>query len=213
MTDVHSTPAPLLRLVGGWRGALDGAVPPVVFVATNAVVRLAGHEGVALVTAAVAAALTGAGLVAVRVARRETLKQALRGLLGLAVAVAFAAWSGEARDFFRPGIYVDAAYCVAFLASVAAGRPLVEVIYRALYRRGRGWQAEPALRRVLTGASLGWALVYGIRAGVQAFFYLSDQPELLGLTKVLLGWPLTIGALLLTLGALRRVASHPEMAH
>src|SRR5687768_13785781 len=79
----------------------------------------------------------------------------------------FAAWSGEARDFFRPGIYVDAVYALAFAASVLIGRPLVEVIYRALYRRGRGWRAGSALRRVLIGASLGWSLVYSVRAGAQ----------------------------------------------
>ena len=204
MTELHPTHAPLLRLVGGWRGALDGALPPLVFVATNAVVRLAGQHETALVSAAAAASLTGAALVAVRLARRGTLNQALRGLVGLAVAVAFAAWSGEARDFFRPGMYVDAAYAVAFAGSVAIGRPLVEVIYRALYRRGRGWRPEPALRRVLVAASGGWAVVYAVRAAAQATFYTSNQPELLALTKVVLGWPLTIAAVALTLTAIRR---------
>jgi hypothetical protein len=206
VTDVHSTPTPLLRLVGGWRGALDGALPPLVFVATNAAVRLGGHHDTALVTAAAAAALTGAALVGTRVARRETLKQALRGLAGLAVAVTFAAWSGEARDFFRPGIYVDAAYAVAFAGSVLLGRPLVQVIYGVLYGRGRGWRPEPALRRVLVTASLGWSLLYTVRAGVQAALYSSNQPEFLALAKVLLGWPLTIAGVALTLGALRRAS-------
>jgi hypothetical protein len=207
VTDVHTTPEPLLRLVGGWRGAIDGAVPPLVFVAMNAVVRLAGQPDAALLTAASAAALTGAALVVARVARRQTLKQALRGLVGLAVAVAFAAWSGEARDFFRPGMFVDAAYAVAFAGSVLVGRPLVELVYRFLYRPGSTWRAAPALRRVLTVATLGWSLVYAARAGAQAVLYRSDQPELLALTKVLLGWPLTIAAVAVTLAAIRRVVT------
>ncbi len=56
-------------------------------------------------------------------------------------------------------------------------------------------------------ATVGWALVFAIRAGVQAFLYGEDHPGLLAVGKLLLGWPLTIVALLLTLAYLRRVTA------
>ena len=196
--------SPLARLVGGPRGAVDGALPPVLFVGVNALASLFAAPPVALRAAALAAAVAGALRVALRVARRETVKQAVRGLVGLSVAVTFAAWSGEARDFFRPGIYVDAAYAVGFAASALLGQPLVGVLHAALYRTGRAWRGQPKLRRTFTMATLGWALVYVLRAGVQAFFYGADQPELLALSKLVLGWPLTITAVALTLAAVRR---------
>jgi hypothetical protein len=42
---------------------------------------------------------------------------------------------------------------------------------------------------------------------VQAFLYREDLPGLLAVGKLLLGWPLTIAAVALTLGAVRRATS------
>ena len=129
------------------------------------------------------------------------------------MAVAFAAWTGEARDYFLPGIWVDAAYAVGFAASAVVGHPLVGVLYGMLNRTGRTWRDMAVLRRVLTVATWGWTLVFAARAGVQALFYLADQPELLGLSKLLLGWPLTVAAVVLTLGAARKArAGHCSTA-
>lgn len=196
--------SPLARIVGGRRGAIDGGLPPITFVAVNALARLWTDAGTALLTAGLAAGAIGLGLVGLRLARKQTLKQSVRGLVGVLIALLFAAWSGEARDFFRPGIFVDAAYALAFGLSTLVGRPLVGVIYGALYRRGREWRRQPALRRVFAAATLGWSLVYATRAIAQAWFYRGDQPELIALTKLVLGWPLTVLALVLTLAAIRR---------
>jgi hypothetical protein len=152
--------------------------------------------------ASLAAALV---LGALRLRQQQPLKAVLRGLAGLGVAVALALWTGEARDYFLPGIWVDGAYAAGLAGSAAVGRPLVGVAYAALHRMGRSWRHQPALRRVLTLATWGWALVYATRAGVQAYFYAADQPELLGIGKLLLGWPLTVAAVVLTLGAAGRV--------
>ena len=202
--------SPISRRVGGKRGAIDGGLPPILFVATNAVVGMVTEPALALRAAAVAAASTGLTLVGLRLMRRETLKQALRGLVGVLVAVLFAAWSGEARDFFRPGIYVDAAYAVLFAGSALVGRPLVGVIHAALYRAGGGWRRQPRLRRVFTVATLGWALVYGLRTSVQAVLYRLDQPEFLALAKLMLGWPLTVLAVALTLASVRRATARND---
>ncbi|HET6950254.1 MAG TPA: DUF3159 domain-containing protein, partial [Acidimicrobiales bacterium] len=157
---VRLSDSPLVRLVGGWRGAFDGALPPVVFVAVNAAAGLRAEPGLALRWAVASAAAVALALVTVRLVRRETLKQAVRGLVGLTVAAVFASLSGEARDFFRPGIYVDAAYAVLFAGSAVVGRPLVGLVHAALYRTGARWRQEPRLRRVFVAASWGWSLVY-----------------------------------------------------
>ena len=93
----------LAKLIGGKRGIIDGALPPLVFVVANGIATTRGGRSSALALAIGAALGTGAALVVLRLVRRETLKQALRGLAGLAVAVAFALHSGEARSFFLPG--------------------------------------------------------------------------------------------------------------
>ena len=196
--------ARLLALLGGTRGIVDGGLPPLVFVLTNSLAGTAAGRSTALLSAAVAATITGGVLVALRLVRREPLRQVLGGLAGLAVALAFALQAGEARGFFLPGIVVDATYAVVFLGSALLGRPLVATAYRLLSGGGDGWRRDAALRRALTRATVGWSVVFGVRAGGQAVLYLADQPGLLAASKLLLGWPLTLLAVLLTLASIRR---------
>ena len=193
------------KLIGGRRGIIDGALPPVVFVATNALSGLVTDRSTSLAVAASASVGVAAVLVLVRLVRRESLKQAAQGLAGLAVAVGFAVWSGEARDFFLPGMYVDAVYGLAFAVSVLVRRPLVGVLYGFLFQTGGTWRHDRRLRRIFTVATIGWSAVYGLRTGVQVLLYGADRPELLALGKLLLGWPLTVMVVALTLAAVRRV--------
>jgi len=193
---------PWMAALGGRRGLVDGALPPVVFVAANAISGMAGVAH-ALHLAVAAAAATALVVLARRALRGESVKGGLRGLAGLAVAVAFAVWTGQARDFFLPGIYVDAAYAVAFAASAVVGRPAVGHLYGKLFRVGVSWRADRRLRRVLVAATYGWSLVFATRTAVQAVLYRADRPELLALAKLVLGWPLTAAAIAATLAAVR----------
>jgi hypothetical protein len=196
--------AQLLDLVGGPRGALHGGLPSLVFVLVNVITGGHATRPTALASAIAASLATGLAFVGFRLLRRETLKPALWGLVGLTVAVVFALRSGEARGFFLPGIYVDAAYGVGFAVSALMGRPLVGILYGVVFRRP-DWRNDARLRRLFTAASVGWSAVYAVRAGVQAFLYREDLPGLLAAGKLLLGWPLTLIAVVLTLAAVRRV--------
>ena len=190
--------------VGGARGMVDGGLPPLVFVILNTAARASMAPTDAVRLALAGALVTGAFIIVMRRTQDRTLVQAMRGLAGLAVAALFAVFSGSARDFFVPGMVVDAAYAVAFTVSVVVGRPLVGAIYRLLSGRHIRWYEDPAQRRVFALATLGWALVYTVRAGVQVLFYRDDQPGLLAVSKLVLGWPLTALAVVLTLAYLRR---------
>lgn len=197
--------APVLDRLGGRRGLIDGAVPPLVFVAANAVAGLAGLHERAVLVASGAAVATAAGLGGLRVVEGRSVAGVLRGLAGLVVAVAVVLWTGQARDFFLPGIYVDAFYAAALAGSALVGHPAVGHAYAALFGVGSSWRADRRLRRVMAMATWGWALVYVVRVAVQLALYRIDEPELLALAKLALGWPLTAVAVLLTLRAARRV--------
>jgi hypothetical protein len=201
---------PAIAALGGKRGLLDGALPPVVFVVVHALAGSHTTRPIALAATVAAAAATGLSIVLLRLLRKQTLRQPLAGLGGLTIAVLFAATTGEARGFVLPGIYVDAAYAIVFAGSAVIGRPLVGTIYGLLYQQTQ-WRDNPRLRRLFTLATLGWSAVYALRAGVQAFLYREDLPGLLAAGKLLLGWPLTIAAVALTLAAVRR-ATHPRRA-
>ena len=69
---------------------MDGGLPPLLFAVVNAVVGANTTRSAALGAAIAAAAAAGSVVVAVRLIRREPLRQALAGLACLAIAIAFA---------------------------------------------------------------------------------------------------------------------------
>ena len=200
----------LVESLGGKRGLIDSGLPAVVFVFVNSVVTALADRDTGLRAALVAAVLTGLGVVVLRVARKETLQQAVSGFLGLGLAVFFAARSGEARGFFLPGIWINVAYGLVFLGSALVGRPLVGAIYAAVEGLGTAWREDARLRRVFALASVFWALVFGSRAAVQGTLYVLDRPGLLAAARLLMGWPLTIAAVALTIALVKRARARVE---
>ncbi len=195
----------LVEALGGKRGLVDSGLPAVVFVFVNSVAQTLASRESALRAALVGALVTGAAIVVLRLARKETLQQAISGFFGLAIAVFFAARSGEARGFFLPGIFINIAYGAVFLGSALIGRPVVGAIYAAVDGLDKRWREDPRLRRGFAIASLGWALVFATRAVVQGSLYLLDRPGLLAVSRLLMGFPLTIAAVAVTVAYVKRV--------
>lgn len=194
----------LVEALGGKRGLIDSGLPAIVFVLVNSVVQAFGTREVALNAAMIASVAIGLVIIALRLLRKETLQQAISGFLGLAIAVWFARRSGEARGFFLPGIFINLAYGVVFFGSALIKRPLVGAIYVAVDGLDKSWREDPRLRRIFAYASVGWALVFASRAVVQSVLYAMDRPGLLAASKLLMGWPLTIAAVALTVSFVKR---------
>jgi hypothetical protein len=110
----------VLEQLGGVRGMVDSALPTVAFIVANAVDGL--RTGI---WAAVAAAVL---IFVLRLVRRESVQQAMSGLFAVGIAVAIAAFSGEARNFFAFGIVRNAAFALVLLGSIPFRRPLVGVV-------------------------------------------------------------------------------------
>ncbi|CAN5239631.1 DUF3159 domain-containing protein [soil metagenome] len=204
------TQTALVESFGGKRGLLDSGLPAVVFVFVNSVVAAFASRDTALDSALASAVAVGAGVVLLRLVRKETLQQAISGFLGLAVAVWFARRSGEARGFFLPGIFINIGYGLLFLASSVIGRPVVGYVYAALEGL-QGWREDRRLRRVFAVASAGWGMVFATRAVVQGALYVMDRPGLLAAARLLMGWPLTIAAVAVTIAYVRRARASDDL--
>ena len=202
----------MIEALGGKRGLVDSGLPAVVFVLVNSVVDAFASREVALNSAIAASVATGLVIVALRLVRKETLQQAISGFLGLAVAVFFARRAGEARAFFLPGIFINIGYGVVFLGSAVLGRPVVGYLYAAVDGMAGTWRESAVLRRAFALCSIGWALVFASRAVVQSVLYVMDRPGLLAASKLLMGWPLTIAAVALTVTFVKRVRERLEPA-
>jgi hypothetical protein len=187
----------LVESIGGWRGLFDSGLPVVVFVAANAI----GGLTVAIWSAIGCAAV----LLVLRLFRRETVQQAVSGFLGVALAAYIASRTGEAKGFFLLGIWASFGYAALFLGSVLVRWPLVGVVWEYVDGGGGRWRQDRALLRVYTWTTFVWIAVFLSRGLVQRFLYDEDRTGWLAFARLTMGYPLTIGALALTIIAVRRV--------
>ncbi|MFC5994098.1 DUF3159 domain-containing protein [Pseudonocardia hispaniensis] len=182
--------------MGGIAGVVYSSIPVAVFIPVNMVAGL---------RAALIAALGAGALVAVlRLVRREALQPAVSGLIAVGVCAFLANRSGEARDFYLPGLIYSGVLCLAFLISVVVRWPLAGVVWHAVNGDGHAWRRNRPLLRAYTLASLLWALVFGARLVVQGWLYRVDEADWLGVARLLMGYPLFGVALLVTFWAVRR---------
>lgn len=210
--------ARLSSAIGGWRGALESALPTIAFVI---VWTLRQDVRSAVLAAGVALVALGA----LRVARHETLRFLGYAAVGVAVAAFFALRSGKAEDAFLPGMIQTGAFGLAMLVAnlvrwplfgflIAAGDPeLVEASNR-LKEGGRknapqdedslarAADDEAALKEAFTGwrrhrgivavaSRLGWVIIAldAIRLLIMVPLYVAGQVAALGFAKIALGWP------------------------
>lgn len=194
----------LARMVGGRRGVIDATTPGVALVVVDAFSSL---------TRAIGAAILAAALIAViRLIRREPLRQAGAGVLGLVAAAALAAFTGDAKTYFLPGIVVNACWALATVSSIAVGRPLLGYAAALLDKGYAHWRADAGLRRAATLATGIWAVVFTSRACVQGYLYLHDDVHWLAPVKLGMGLPLWALALAASLFLLEGLRVEPQQA-
>ncbi len=191
----HETPADiraesilLERAIGGWRGIIDSGLPTVVFVVAYLVTS--ENLGTSLI-----AALISAGLIVLwRLVRHEPLQQIAAGFAGVLVSAGFAKYTGKAENFYALGLLTNLAYGSAFLISILASWPLIGVFLGVFTGKGTSWRKDVVQRRVLAAASWIWVGVFFGRLVVQAPLYWAGSVTALGIVKVVMGWPLFLGA-------------------
>lgn len=196
---------PLHDLLGGTRGAMESALPSVVFV----VAFLA--SGSNLMLALATSLLTAAVLAAARMVRRERPVRVLGGLAAVAVAAVVAARTGNAADYFLPSLLANIAACLIWAVSILARWPLLGVTIGFALGQRTAWRQDPDLVRAYGRASWIWAASFLVRAGVNTPLYLTDNLLGLGLSRVLLGWPLVLTVIAASWLTIRRTLppDHP----
>lgn len=178
--------------VGGPLGMAETALPAVAFVVAYSA---SGSNTNLAAGVAVGLALV---LSVIRLVKRETPRHALSGLIGVAFAAFIAARSGEAKNFFLPGLLANLAYASAFFISILVRWPLVGVIVGQLDGEGTGWRADKRRVRAFTRASWLWVGLFSLRLVVQLPLYLADAVVALGVARTAMGLPLFALGLWLT---------------
>lgn len=188
-------PERVLAQVGGVTGLIYSSLPVVIFVVASSVSGL---------LPAIESALGVAALVLLwRLIRRESMRPAISGFLGVAVCALIAYIVGESKGYFLLGIWMSLLWAVVFAVSVLIRRPMVAYLWCWVSKRDHGWREVPRAVYAFDIATLGWVLVFGARFVVQRCLYDADQTGWLGAARIGMGPPLTAMAALATYAAIK----------
>jgi Protein of unknown function (DUF3159) len=190
--------------LGGWRGLVESSIPVAVFVVVNLAWQLRPA-----IFAACAVALV---IAAVRLVQRRPIRHAVNGLVGVGIGAVIALRSGEARDFYLPGILYGYGYAAALLLSAAVRQPLVGWLWSVIVAGGRSdWRGDARLVRTFTWLTLLWGAVWLAKVGVQHLLYQANAEDALGVARLLLGYPPYALLLAVTIWTVRRVTREPAI--
>jgi hypothetical protein len=182
----------LLAAVGGVRGILEALLPGLVFLVVYSVLTsfTDWEDRAALVPALVASVGLAAVFTVVRLATKGQPTQAIAGLIGVLASAALALWTGNARDNYVIGFYTNAAYALGLTISLLVRWPAIGLIVGFLMGDGLAWRQDRRKYRAAQFLTLVWIGLFVARLAVQVPFYLVDNVEALGATRLLMGVPL-----------------------
>jgi hypothetical protein len=178
----------LSQSLGGARGMIESALPFIAFTIAWVITRQ-------LYPAIAAAVVTALLLAVIRLIQRQSIKYVVQAVIPTAIAVLIATRTGRAQDVFLPGILYNGALAVLSIVTVAIRKPLVGFIIGAAVGDPTGWTRDSGLVKMTSKLTLVLAVPYVARFVIQLPLFLAGQVVLLGIAKVILGWPLLIAAL------------------
>ncbi|MFL6180276.1 MAG: DUF3159 domain-containing protein [Actinomycetes bacterium] len=182
--EVDTAGVDLQAALGGKLGITESGLPSVVFILIYTI------NGQVLSPALWGALATAFVLTIVRIIRRGSVQFALAGMIGVAFSAFIASRTGNAANFYLPGLLLQAAYAIAYLVSILVGWPLIGVVLGPLLGEGFTWRDDPERKRAYAQVSWLWCGMFAVRLAVQLPLYLLSLTVALGWVKVAMGWPL-----------------------
>ncbi|MET9621995.1 MULTISPECIES: DUF3159 domain-containing protein [unclassified Streptomyces] len=147
------TEAALFEAFGGVRGMVETVVPGLLFVTIFTINK-------DLHISAIAALAVSLALVVVRLIRRDTVKHAFSGVFGVAFGVVFAMMTGNAKDFYLPGMLYTLGLALAYIITTLAGVPLIGLILGPVFKENLSWRTRnPGRKKAYAKASWAWGLI------------------------------------------------------
>ncbi len=186
----------LSKTLGGPRGMIESALPFIGFTASWILTKgrtdlplspLYLSLGVALALAVV--------LGVIRLVQRQSLRFVLQAIFPTAIAALIAARTGRAEDVFLPGILYNGFLALISAFTIAIRKPLVGFIIGAAIGDPTGWMSDRGLVKMTSKLTAVLAIPYVTRFVIQLPLFLTGHIVLLGVAKVVLGWPLLLAAL------------------
>lgn len=186
------TEAALFEAFGGVRGMVETVVPGLLFVTIFTINK-------DLHTSAIAALAVSLVLAAVRLVRRDTVKHAFSGVFGVGFGVVFAMMTGNAKDFYLPGMLYTLGLALAYMITTVAGVPLIGLILGPVFKENLSWRTRnPGRKKAYAKASWAWGLILFAKCAILFPLYWWADTTQLGWVLIALKIPPFLLAVYLT---------------
>jgi len=176
----------VLNALGGKRGLIDSGLPSLVFLV---VFNISGKDVNAALYAAVALSIL---LTLLRLIKRETIQHAFSGLIGVGICALISKRTGNAADFYLPGLWINAAYGLLYAITNLVKWPILGVMLGPILGENLLWRKDPARLNAYIKAGWLWVAMFAARLIVQYPLYKSGNINVLGTARLLMGYPLFI---------------------
>ena len=190
--------AKILGTLGGARGIVDTGTPSILFLITYDVTKNLDHSAIAALALSVV-------LTIVRLVRRETLQHALSGIFIVAICALIAHHTGKAKDFYLPGLIINALYAALYLITNLTGWPVLGLILGPILGENVAWRKNSARKSAYVRAGWVWFGLFISRLLIQYPLYKANKLNWLGPALVVMGYPLFFATGRITWLILRKV--------
>jgi hypothetical protein len=152
--------------------------------------------------------LSAVGIGVYRLFRKQPVRHAVNGLFGIAIG-AFLAWrTGEAKDFYLPGILLTFGQAAVLLLSVVVRKPIIGYAWGIMANQGhQDWFGNAKLFRTFQWLTLVWVASLTVRAGIQYYLWALGEANALGIVRILISWPIYAATFAFTAWAIHRVTT------
>ncbi|MEU6576296.1 DUF3159 domain-containing protein [Streptomyces sp. NPDC046805] len=186
------TEAALFEAFGGVRGMVETVLPGLLFVSIFTITK-------DLHWSAIAALGVSLLMVAVRLVMKDTMKHAFSGVFGVAFGVIFAMFTGNAKDFYLPGMLYTLGLALAYIITTLAGVPLIGLILGPVFKENLSWRTRnPGRKKAYAKASWAWGLILLAKCAILFPLYWWADTTQLGWVLVTLKIPPFLLAVWLT---------------
>lgn len=183
VADEQATKAAFFDAFGGVRGMVETTVPGLVFVLCYTITR-----DIQL-SAILALAVTGVMFLA-RLVQRGPTKHAFTGVFGVVFGAVFAMMTGDAKNFYLPGMVYTLGLGIAYVVTAASGVPLLGLVLGPVFKENLSWRTRnPGRKRAYVKASYVWGGILLAKSAITFPIYFWGDATQLGWLRVALGIP------------------------
>jgi hypothetical protein len=202
--------------LGGVRGLIESSLPVLAFVVLNVVLGSAVldlEKRTALYWAIGGSVFSALAIGGFRMARKQPVRHAVNGLFGIALGAYFAWRSGDAKNFYLPGILITFGQAGLLLISVVVRKPLIGYAWGVMANKGhQDWFGNARLFRTFQWLTLVWVASLSLRAGIQYYLWSLGEANALGVVRILISWPIYAATFAYTAWAIHRVTTSQKEA-